>query len=78
MSQSNERKRRNRLSDLGSLFSDEVLPIEVFSRRLGIGAWALRKMRQAGLRVLRAGGRGFIYGADFLAFLERQNEKPEP
>jgi hypothetical protein len=45
-----------------------------FRERSGMGEWAVRKARHAGLRVRRVGNVWWVLGSDFLAWLARQDE----
>ena len=51
--------------------ADEVLSLDALQARLGIGTAALRTMRRKGLKVIRAGGRTFIAGADLIEYMSR-------
>ncbi|WP_166822606.1 hypothetical protein [Thalassoroseus pseudoceratinae] len=53
-------------------------PLEVFFRMTGWGRDSLRKARRKGLRVRYAGGRGFVMGTDFLAYLDKHGEDEYP
>ena len=37
-------------------------------KRLGMGAWAWRKLRRGGLPVIYVGGKSFVLGDDVIAF----------
>lgn len=37
-------------------------------RRLKVGEWGWRKMRRAGLKVVRLGKRSYVFGDDLLSF----------
>lgn len=43
-------------------------------RRLGVQAWAWRKMRRAGLRTVRQGRVVYAFGDDVLDYFERLRE----
>lgn len=43
-----------------------------FRRRTGLGSYAFRQARAAGLRVVEVGRKRYVLGADWLRFLERQ------
>ena len=60
---------RHRRAVRGSIRADEVLPISVFLRRLGIGRNSLTALRRRGLRVHAIGRRLFVDGAEAVAFL---------
>jgi hypothetical protein len=48
--------------------------------RLGLGQWAYRMMKRAGLNVRYVGGRAFLLGddvIDFFARKEKENHQPD-
>jgi len=55
--------------------SDGIYALSDFQGRLRIGRHFLRAARRAGLRVHRFGNRTFIFGADFVRFLESVDGK---
>jgi hypothetical protein len=59
----------------GVIAAHEAYTLAEFSRRNRLGTWALREARRDGLIVRRVGGRAYILGADWLAYLARQ--RPE-
>jgi hypothetical protein len=61
---------------LAPLSSSEIYPLEVFKRRSGLDAWALRQARRNGLRVLTIGRRKFVRGSDFADYLEKVATEP--
>ena len=57
----------------GSLYLvDEV------RRRLKLGDWAWRKMRRAGLPIVRQGKRAYVFGDDLLAFFATVGKQQDP
>ena len=74
---SNGHQAKSRPSALAPIKADEIYPIETFRSRTGLGVWAIRQMRRAGLRTHRVGGRCFILGTDFRNFLSREEETKE-
>lgn len=48
--------------------------LEEFKRVSGMGNWALRSARKAGLQMLKIGNRKFVKGQSFIDFIESQNE----
>lgn len=62
-------------SDAGVITADAVYTLDEIARRLKLGRWALRTMRQQGLNVHRVSGRAFVIGRDFLEFLQGQASK---
>ena len=53
----------------------EVYGLGEFQRRTGLGEWAMRKARQAGLKTTRIGVRRYVRGSDWHQFLERRLQK---
>lgn len=49
--------------------ADEAYTVAEFRRRTGIGDYAFRELRQAGLRIVAIGKKRFIRGVDWLAHL---------
>jgi hypothetical protein len=63
-------KRKNIDRDALVPISDRMTyPMPVFMKYVGWGRHALTMARRRGLRVVRVGGRCFVRGADFSAFL---------
>ena len=63
------RQKQDVADTLAPIRDDETFQQEAFMRRAGWGRHALRQARQQGLRVIKVGGRNFIRGRDFSAFL---------
>jgi len=55
--------------DLAPIENGVTYPLTEFQRRTGLGRHALRQARRQGLRVCRMGGRCYVRGEDFNAFL---------
>ncbi len=65
----NQAKKPAQSVDIGTITADCVFTLKEFSRRSGLGEWALRQARRSGLRVLYVHGRGFVRGSDWLDYL---------
>lgn len=63
-----------RKSEGGPIRCDEIYPVDEFLRRVGWRRGALTAARRQGLRAIIAGGRLFVRGADFDAYLQRLAE----
>ncbi len=48
--------------------------IDEFQKRTGLGRWALRTARRNGLTVRYAGGRAFVNGTDWIAYVAERGE----
>ncbi len=59
----------------GLIHSLEVYRLDEFQRRAGLGEWAMRQARRAGLKTLRIGARRYVRGADFQEFLDQQRQR---
>jgi len=55
--------------ELGVIEDHVTYPMSQFMKQAGIGRHALTQLRRQGLRVIRTGGRAFVRGRDFSAFL---------
>lgn len=51
---------------LGPVEPTVLYPLVDLQARTGLGSAAFRQMRRDGLKVKYAGGRAFIFGADFI------------
>lgn len=60
------------VSEMGPIREGECYPLELFKRNTGLSVWAFREAKRAGLKVRRVGRRGYVLGADWLAFLNRE------
>lgn len=58
---------------MGEIERDKCYTLSRFMEITGMGRWAMRKAREAGLRVLRQGNRAFVNGSDFHDYLTRVN-----
>lgn len=66
---------------LGSIRTDEVLPLAVFKRRLGVGNRTISQMQRDGLRTIPYGRGKWVLGKDFFAWADGlgvQQDRPEP
>lgn len=52
--------------------------LEEFKRVSGMGSWALRSARKAGLQMLQIGNRKYVKGSAFIEFIEAQNAPKVP
>lgn len=57
--------------ELAPIVSGVIYPLDCFQRSVGFGRFAMRQARRKGLRIIRVGGRAFVRGSDFLAFVDR-------
>ena len=58
----------------GVIRADESYTVAEFKRRSGLGDYAFREARRAGLRIVSVGKKRFVLGGDWLVFLERAAE----
>jgi len=58
----------------GVISPDDLYTLEALKRQLGIKDATLRAARRAGLRVHYKHGRGFVLGADWIAYVCSPNE----
>jgi hypothetical protein len=56
---------------IGKIEPGILYRLEALKEASGVGAWGLRQMRRAGLKVRYVGGRGFVLGKDFIEHVER-------
>ncbi|MBI3467837.1 MAG: hypothetical protein HY000_32915 [Planctomycetes bacterium] len=61
------------MNPAGEIHPNVLYGAAEFRRRTGLGEYALRAARRRGLKVHRAGGRAFILGRDFIAWLEKRD-----
>lgn len=59
---------------LGIVHPEVLYALTELQRRTGWSAHAMRTARRRGLRVLRSAGRAYVRGADFIAYIELQNQ----
>lgn len=57
-------------ASLGPIEPQVLYPLEDFEARSGMGKTALRQARRTGLKVRYVGNRGFIFGRDFLNWVD--------
>ena len=62
----------------GIIEPEKLYRLETIKAASGVGAWGLRQMRKAGLKVRYVGGRGFVKGADFIAHVESSGDAQHP
>jgi len=55
--------------------ADGIYALADFAARMHVGRHWLRSARKAGLKVCRWGGRSFVLGSDFVAFLASQGNQ---
>ena len=58
----------------GPIQKNTIYPLGDFMGRVGMGEFAIRNARRAGLKVVRIGKKVFIRGEDFISFLDAQAE----
>jgi hypothetical protein len=58
-----------------SIDPQTLYALEEFKQVSGMGDWALRQARRAGLKMLKIGNRKYVKGQAFIDFLESTNEK---
>jgi hypothetical protein len=63
-------KRGRPVLDRQPVKAGEAYTLPAFAARTGLGRWALTACRRDGLRVIRAGGRAFVLGSDWISYLE--------
>ncbi len=59
----------------GQIEPQTLYSLEQFKQVSGMGNWALRQARKAGLKMLKVGNRKFVKGQVFIDFLDSQNER---
>lgn len=55
----------------GVIEAGAVYTLPELKRRAGVAEWWLRTARRNGLRVIRAGNRGYVRGEDFISYLDK-------
>ena len=60
---------------LGSVHSDEVLPLREFGRRMGLASRALADAQRQGLRTVLFGRMKYVLGSDALAWFQGLAER---
>ena len=56
-----------------SIEPQTLYALEEFKQVSGMGNWALRQARKAGLKMLKIGNRKFVKGQAFIEFLDSTN-----
>ncbi len=59
----------------GQIEPQTLYSLEEFKQVSGMGSWALRQARKAGLKMLKIGNRKFVKGQSFIDFLDSQNNE---
>ncbi|QDT79189.1 hypothetical protein Mal35_26440 [Gimesia maris] len=59
----------------GQIEPQTLYSLEEFKQVSGMGNWALRQARKAGLKMLKIGNRKFVKGQAFIDFLDSQNNE---
>lgn len=75
MSQTTSHKNKQKSKRGYSIEPQTLYALEEFKQVSGMGSWALRQARKAGLKMLKIGNRKFVKGQAFIDFLETTNEK---
>ncbi len=57
--------------------ADEGYSVAEFRRRAGLGDYAFREVRRAGLRIIAIGKKRYVLGVDWLDFLAKEAQKGE-
>ena len=60
----------------GVITPDAVYTLSEFQERTGLGRWAVKQARKAGLRTLRMHRRAFVRGRDFVDYLNAHGKQP--
>lgn len=55
----------------GVIEAGAVYTLAELKKRAGVADWWLRSARRNGLRVIRAGNRGYVRGEDFIGYLDK-------
>ena len=58
---------------VGEIDPDKLYSLEAFKHVSGMGDWAMRSARKAGLKMKKIGNRKFVSGKDFVDFLDSTN-----
>lgn len=59
----------------GAIVSDALYRLDEAAARMGWGAHAMRAARRRGLKIHRCGKRGYVSGADLLAFVTKGGDQ---
>ena len=57
----------------GSISEKDAYTLHELKRRLGLSVWSVWRARRRGLKVRKMGGREFVLGRDFMAYLENKH-----
>jgi len=58
----------------GQIEPQTLYSLDEFKQVSGMGNWALRQARKAGLKMLKVGNRKYVKGQAFIDFLDAQND----
>ena len=61
-------------NELEPIEASKIYPLAVFQKHSGLGRHALREMRRKGLKTIKSGGRVFVRGADFFAYMAAKTD----
>jgi len=59
---------------IGQIEPQTLYSLEEFKQVSGMGSWALRSARKAGMKMLKIGNRKYVKGQAFVDFLESTND----
>lgn len=59
----------------GAIVSDALYRLDEAAARMGWGAHAMRAARRRGLKIHRCGKRGYVSGAELLAFVTKGGDQ---
>jgi hypothetical protein len=65
---------KERVAELGVIRADELYPLAVFKRRMGLGTKAWWELRDLGLKTRRQGHHIYVLGKHVLELFERLAE----
>ena len=57
----------------GSISEKDAYTLRELKQRLGLSMWSVWSARRHGLKVRKMGGRKFVLGRDFIAYLENKH-----
>lgn len=65
----------NKSTELDAIRRDELYPLEIFEKRVGLGRGALRAARMAGLRTMYVSGRAYILGEHWFQYVAKHGKE---